>query len=100
MTKHALGAYPQRRMRRMRRDDFSRRLMRESRLTVDNLIYPVFIIDGKNRTPARGCSSRSVGFFAMPESRAISRSILSTVCELPGGHGCCRELSAQKKSSP
>ena len=46
----ALGAYPQRRMRRMRRDDFSRRLMRENRLTVDNLIYPVFIIDGKNRT--------------------------------------------------
>jgi len=34
----------------MRRDDFSRRLMRESRLSVDNLIYPVFIIDGKNRT--------------------------------------------------
>ena len=50
MSKHALGAYPQRRMRRMRRDDFSRRLMRENRLTVDNLIYPVFIIDGKNRT--------------------------------------------------
>ena len=46
----ALGAYPQRRMRRMRRDDFSRRLMRENRLTVDSLIYPVFIIDGKNRT--------------------------------------------------
>jgi len=34
----------------MRRDDFSRRLMRENHLTVDNLIYPVFIIDGKNRT--------------------------------------------------
>ena len=45
-----MGAYPQRRMRRMRRDDFSRRLMREHRLTVDNLIYPVFIIEGKNRT--------------------------------------------------
>ena len=50
MKNLALGAYPQRRMRRMRRDDFSRRLMRENRLTVDNLIYPVFIIDGKNRT--------------------------------------------------
>ncbi|HTE16427.1 MAG TPA: porphobilinogen synthase [Burkholderiales bacterium] len=45
-----MGSYPQRRMRRMRRDDFSRRLMRENHLTVDNLIYPVFIIDGKNRT--------------------------------------------------
>ena len=49
-TLTAIGAYPQRRMRRMRRDDFSRRLMREHRLTVDNLIYPVFIIEGKNRT--------------------------------------------------
>jgi porphobilinogen synthase len=37
-------------MRRMRRDDFSRRLMRENRLTADDLIYPVFVIDGKNRT--------------------------------------------------
>jgi porphobilinogen synthase len=35
-------------MRRMRRDDFSRRLMREHRLTVDDLIEPVFIIEGKN----------------------------------------------------
>jgi porphobilinogen synthase len=37
-------------MRRMRRDDFSRRLMREHGLTADDLIYPVFIIDGKART--------------------------------------------------
>jgi len=34
------------RMRRMRRDDFSRRLMRESELTVNDLIYPMFIIEG------------------------------------------------------
>jgi porphobilinogen synthase len=36
-------------MRRMRRDDFSRRLMRESVLTVDDLIYPVFVLEGVNR---------------------------------------------------
>jgi porphobilinogen synthase len=42
--------YPQRRMRRMRRDDFSRRLARENRLTADDLIYPVFVFDGKNAT--------------------------------------------------
>jgi len=41
--------YPNLRMRRMRRDDFSRRLMREHRLTVDDLIYPVFVLDGSNR---------------------------------------------------
>jgi porphobilinogen synthase len=42
------GRFPGTRMRRMRRDDFSRRLMRESHLTVDDLIEPVFIIEGKN----------------------------------------------------
>ena len=44
------GAFPAVRMRRMRRDDFSRRLMREHVLTVNDLIYPVFVLDGKNRT--------------------------------------------------
>jgi porphobilinogen synthase len=43
------GNYPGVRMRRMRRDDFSRRLMREHRVTVDDLIYPVFVLDGKER---------------------------------------------------
>ena len=36
-------------MRRMRRDDFSRRLMRENQLTANDLIYPLFIIEGENR---------------------------------------------------
>ena len=40
------GEYPSVRMRRMRRDDFSRRLMREYRVTTDDLIYPVFVLDG------------------------------------------------------
>jgi len=44
------GQFPAVRMRRMRRDDFSRRLMRENVLTADDLIYPVFVIDGKGRT--------------------------------------------------
>ncbi len=48
----ARGSYPAIRMRRMRRDDFSRRLMRETRLTPDNLIYPVFILEGEQRREA------------------------------------------------
>jgi porphobilinogen synthase len=44
------GHFPAVRMRRMRRDDFSRRLMREHRLSADDLIYPVFVLDGRNRT--------------------------------------------------
>ena len=43
------GSFPGVRMRRMRHDDFSRRLMRETLLTVDNFILPVFVIDGKAR---------------------------------------------------
>ena len=46
------GSFPAVRMRRMRRDDFSRRLMREHALTTDDLIYPVFLIEGKRRTQA------------------------------------------------
>ncbi|CBN87643.1 putative delta-aminolevulinic acid dehydratase [Neisseria lactamica 020-06] len=40
---------PASRMRRMRRDDFSRRLMREHTLTADDLIYPVFVLEGSVR---------------------------------------------------
>ena len=43
------GAYPATRLRRMREHDFTRRLMRETTLTVDDLIYPVFIIEGENQ---------------------------------------------------
>ncbi len=43
------GRFPATRMRRMRRDDFSRRLMRESVLTVDDFIYPVFVLEGEGR---------------------------------------------------
>jgi len=43
------GSFPHARMRRMRRDDFSRRLMRENVLTVNDLIYPVFVIEGENK---------------------------------------------------
>ncbi len=44
--------FPTNRMRRMRRDEFSRRLMRETRLSTDDLIYPLFIVEGeKQRQP-------------------------------------------------
>lgn len=46
------GSFPYARMRRMRRDDFSRRLMRENQLSVDDLIYPVFVIEGESKREA------------------------------------------------
>lgn len=50
MNTNAKPAFPAIRMRRMRRDEFSRRLMREHVLTAADLIYPVFVLDGNNRT--------------------------------------------------
>jgi len=41
--------YPETRMRRMRADEFSRRLMRESTLSTDDLIYPVFVLEGEGQ---------------------------------------------------
>src|SRR5690349_6220886 len=51
-TMYPLSNFPRLRMRRMRRDDFSRRLMRENVLTTNDLIYPMFVIEGKGRTEA------------------------------------------------
>lgn len=52
MSNHLLrhgGRYPGTRMRRMRRDNFSRRLMRETTLTRDDLIFPLFVLEGERR---------------------------------------------------
>jgi porphobilinogen synthase len=58
------GKFPAKRMRRMRRDDFSRRLARETRLASDDLIYPVFVLDGNRReeavTSLPGVSRKSI----------------------------------------
>lgn len=48
-TNTANRTFPATRLRRNRRDDFSRRLVRENQLSVDDLIYPVFVLDGSNR---------------------------------------------------
>ena len=61
------GSFPRVRMRRMRRDEFSRRLMRESRLTTDDFIYPMFVVEG---------SGQSVPVPSMPGVSRISIDIL------------------------
>ena len=52
MAQSGLDLFPYSRMRRMRRDDFSRSLMSENTLTVKDLIYPVFVLEGRNRREA------------------------------------------------
>ena len=51
-TSEPFGDFPITRMRRMRADEFSRRLMRENTLTTDDLILPVFILEGENQREA------------------------------------------------
>ena len=47
MTGTTANSFPRTRMRRMRRDEFSRRLMRETHLSADSLIYPMFVVEGR-----------------------------------------------------
>lgn len=48
-SSHPSGGFPHTRMRRMRRDEFSRRLMREQTLTAADLIYPMFVLEGQEQ---------------------------------------------------
>lgn len=66
------GQFPARRMRRMRRDDFSRRLMREHTLTPNDFIYPVFVLEGQNKREAVS---------SMPGVERLSLDLLIPVAE-------------------
>ena len=64
--------FPNIRPRRMRHDEFSRRLMRENQLSTDDLIYPMFICEGKQqRNPVT----------SMPGIDVISIDVLVQECE-------------------
>ncbi len=64
--------YPALRLRRLRRDDFTRRLVREHSLSVNDLIYPVFVLDGKQRREA---------VVSMPGVERLSLDLLLGVAE-------------------
>jgi porphobilinogen synthase len=73
------GRFPGTRMRRMRRDDFSRRLMRENRLAADDLIYPVFVLEGTGReepVPSLpGISRKSVDLLLGEAQRCVALGV-------------------------
>jgi porphobilinogen synthase len=79
MTYAFAGKFPARRPRRMRRDDFSRRMMRETVLTPDDFIYPVFVLDGERRAEPvaslPGISRRSVDGVLAEAERCVSLGI-------------------------
>lgn len=73
------GRFPQRRLRRMRRDEFSRRLSREHRLSADDLVLPVFVLEGSHAVqpvPSMpGVSRRSVDELFPIVERALTLGI-------------------------
>ncbi len=73
------GGFPGTRMRRMRRDDFSRRLMRESVLTADDFIYPVFVLEGEGRVEKiasmPGVERQSLDVLLKTAERAVKSGI-------------------------
>ena len=75
----ATGNFPETRMRRMRRDDFSRRLMRESVVTVDDFIYPVFVLEGEGRIEKvgsmPGVERQSLNILLKTAERAVNLGI-------------------------
>ena len=74
MTLHAsnFAPFPSGRPRRLRRDAFTRNLVRENTLTAHDLIYPVFVLDGKDRREAVG---------SMPGVERLSLDLLLPVAE-------------------
>ncbi|WP_370652599.1 porphobilinogen synthase [Polynucleobacter sp.] len=69
---NSLLNFPAHRPRRMRRDDWSRRLMQENQVSASDLIYPVFLLEGKNQSQAVS---------SMPGVNRVSLDLLFNVAE-------------------
>src|SRR5205085_1364882 len=78
-----LGRFPDRRLRRGRRDEFTRRLVREARLSIDDLILPVFVREGRKIvepvTSMPGVSRRSVDELLKVVEQALTLGIPAIV---------------------
>jgi porphobilinogen synthase len=112
-------SFPGTRMRRMRRDDFSRRMMRESVLSADDLIYPVFVLEGRDRVEAvasmPGIERQSLDHLLRTAERALTLGIpalalfpvIDAECKTPGAEEAYnpdglvpRTVAALKKAFP
>lgn len=69
---YSFGSYPARRMRRLRRTEFLRRMVREAHLSADDFIYPVFLLDGNKRREAVA---------SMPDVERVSLDVLFSIVE-------------------
>ncbi|HMV21765.1 MAG TPA: porphobilinogen synthase [Rhodocyclaceae bacterium] len=97
------GRFPATRMRRMRRDDFSRRLMRETVLTPDDFIYPVFVLEGEGRVEAvasmPGVERQSLDRLLATAERAVSLGI-PALALFPVIEPALKSLGAEEAFNP
>jgi porphobilinogen synthase len=94
--------FPSSRMRRMRSNDFSRRLMRENQLTTNDLIYPMFVIEGHNQRQAvasmPGVERLSVDNLVI-EAKHIERLGIPTIALFPVTPDAAKSLMAEQAYS-
>jgi porphobilinogen synthase len=97
------GRFPRVRMRRMRRDRFSRDLMREARLSASDLIQPVFVIDGKNRSEPvssmPGINRTSVDLL-LRQGEVLSKLGVPAVALFPVVESAKKSLQAEEAFNP
>ena len=97
------GSFSGTRMRRMRRDDFSRRLMRESVLTPDDFIYPVFLLEGEGRiekvSSMPGVERQSLDILRKTAERAVKLGI-PALALFPVIDASLKSLGAEEAYNP
>ncbi|MEW5788453.1 MAG: porphobilinogen synthase [Pseudomonadota bacterium] len=98
-----LSSFPRKRMRRMRRDEFSRRLMRENTLTAADLILPVFVLDGNDRVEDVG-SMPGVQRMSLDRLYAVAEDCLAlgvpALALFPVVDGSLKSLDAAEAYNP
>ena len=95
--------FPATRLRRMRYQDFSRRLMREHQLTADDLICPLFVIEGQNQTQnvasMPGVQRLSIDLL-LKEAETLLRLGVPAIALFPVVDGTQKSLNAKEAYNP
>ncbi len=98
-----LSQYPQKRMRRLRRDNFSRNLVRENLLSVNDLIYPVFVLDGhhlkESVTSMPGVSRFSIDLLLQQAEQCVKLGI-PAIALFPVVDASLKSLTASEAVNP
>ncbi|WP_105258467.1 porphobilinogen synthase [Pseudoalteromonas sp. T1lg88] len=103
MPQSGLDLFPYTRMRRLRKNDFSRRLTQEHELSVNDLIYPVFVLEGKNRREAvesmPGVERLSIDLL-VEEAKELATLGVPAIALFPVTPGDKKSLHAEEAYNP